>query len=241
MNNQEKNTYVREQLTKALIQLLQEKRIEDISVSELTQRAQVGRASFYRNYQSLSDILYQYDRLLVNTWGAAYDADPASNISNLFGRLFQHYKDHADFYLLLYQRAHRGHAEHHSGAVRPAGGAGEPGGIREGLLGLRHLRLADGVDEAGHGGIRRRHQRHAVRSVTDLYRQGRRYRQVWTLYNRNSWIKSDDLFRGNVRAVPILNGSKNTSLRNRRFQRDVFMSRAVSSGSVLAAELQSRL
>lgn len=46
MNNQEKNTYVREQLTKALIQLLQEKRIEDISVSELTQRAQVGRASF---------------------------------------------------------------------------------------------------------------------------------------------------------------------------------------------------
>ena len=47
MNNQEKNTYIREQLTKALIQLLQEKRIEDISVSELTQRAQVGRASFY--------------------------------------------------------------------------------------------------------------------------------------------------------------------------------------------------
>ena len=103
MNNQEKNTYVREQLTKALIQLLQEKRIEDISVSELTQRAQVGRASFYRNYQSLSDILYQYDRLLVNTWGAAYDADPTSNVSNLFGRLFQHYKDHADFYLLLYR------------------------------------------------------------------------------------------------------------------------------------------
>lgn len=103
MNNQEKNTYVREQLTKALIQLLQEKRIEDISVSELTQRVQVGRASFYRNYQSLSDILYQYDRLLVNTWGAAYDADPTSNVSNLFGRLFQHYKDHADFYLLLYR------------------------------------------------------------------------------------------------------------------------------------------
>ena len=69
MNNQEKNTYVREKLTQALIQLLQEKNIEDISICELTQRAQVGRASFYRNYQTLSDILYPYDRWLVNTWG----------------------------------------------------------------------------------------------------------------------------------------------------------------------------
>lgn len=103
MNNQEKSTYVQEKLTQALLRLLQVKKIEDISISELTQQAQVGRASFYRNYQSLSDILYQYDRLLVNTWGAEYDADPTSNITNLFGRLFQHYKDHSDFYLLLYR------------------------------------------------------------------------------------------------------------------------------------------
>lgn len=64
MNNQEKNTYVRTQLTQALLRLLQEKKLADISVSELTQRAQVGRASFYRNYQSLSDILFQYDQSL---------------------------------------------------------------------------------------------------------------------------------------------------------------------------------
>lgn len=102
-NDPGKNTYVRQQLTQALLALLQEKSIDDISVSELTRKAQVGRASFYRNYQSLTDILYQYDRLLVNTWGAAYDADPTSDVSNLFGRLFQHYKDHADFYLLLYR------------------------------------------------------------------------------------------------------------------------------------------
>ena len=85
------------------MQLLQGKKIDDISVSELTRQAQVGRVSFYRNYQSLSDILFQYDRLLANTWGAAYDSNPTSNPSNLFGRLFQHNKDHADFYLLLYR------------------------------------------------------------------------------------------------------------------------------------------
>lgn len=85
------------------MQLLQGKKIDDISVSELTRQEQVGKVSFYRNYQSLSDILFQYDRLLANTWGAAYDSNPTSNPSNLFGRLFQHYKDHADFYLLLYR------------------------------------------------------------------------------------------------------------------------------------------
>lgn len=103
MNNQEKNTYVRTQLTQALLRLLQEKKLADISVSELTQRAQVGRASFYRNYQSLSDILFQYDQSLIQQWGAAFESDPASNVSNVFGSLFQHYKDHADFYLLLYR------------------------------------------------------------------------------------------------------------------------------------------
>lgn len=103
MNNQEKNTYVREQLTQALLHLLQIKKLDDISVSELTQQAQVGRASFYRNYQSLSDILFQYDKLLINEWATRFESDPSSNFSNVFGSLFQHYKDHADFYFLLYE------------------------------------------------------------------------------------------------------------------------------------------
>ncbi len=103
MNNQEKNTYVREQLTQALLHLLQTKRLDDISVSELTQQAQVGRASFYRNYQSLSDILFQYDKLLINEWAARFESDPSASFFNVFGSLFQHYKDHSDFYWLLYK------------------------------------------------------------------------------------------------------------------------------------------
>lgn len=103
VNNQEKNTYVREQITKALLHLLQTKRLDDISVSELTEQAQVGRASFYRNYQSLSDILFQYDKLMINEWATGFERDPSSSFFNVFGSLFQHYKDHADFYLLLYK------------------------------------------------------------------------------------------------------------------------------------------
>ena len=46
MNNEQKNTYVKQQLTRALLELLQKKTLAEISVSELTERAGVGRVSF---------------------------------------------------------------------------------------------------------------------------------------------------------------------------------------------------
>ena len=45
MNNEQKNTYVKQQLTRALLELLQKKTLAEISVSELTERAGVGRVS----------------------------------------------------------------------------------------------------------------------------------------------------------------------------------------------------
>ena len=46
MNNEEKNTYVRQQITRTLIQLLEEKDISDISIKELWDTALIGRDSF---------------------------------------------------------------------------------------------------------------------------------------------------------------------------------------------------
>ena len=56
-NNEQKNTYVKKQITLALLELLKEKPLVDISISELTQKAQIGRVSFYRTYQTQEDIL----------------------------------------------------------------------------------------------------------------------------------------------------------------------------------------
>ena len=65
MNNEQKNTYVKRQITNALLFLLKEKPLSDISVSELTDKAGIGRVSFYRNYQSKEDILREEsDRLI---------------------------------------------------------------------------------------------------------------------------------------------------------------------------------
>lgn len=103
MNSKEKNSYVKQQLTSTLLTLLQEKTLSEISVSELTKTAGVGRASFYRNFESLQDILYQYDHYLIAQWAEAFMVAPDSSIHNVFDSLFLHYQTHREFYLLLYK------------------------------------------------------------------------------------------------------------------------------------------
>lgn len=53
------NQLVRECMTTALLQLMQEKAFEAITVSEITRQAGVSRTSYYRNYTSKEDILKQ--------------------------------------------------------------------------------------------------------------------------------------------------------------------------------------
>ena len=55
--NQESNQITRESLEISLMQLLEKKELENITISELVERAGVSRAAFYRNYSSKEQIL----------------------------------------------------------------------------------------------------------------------------------------------------------------------------------------
>ena len=102
MNNEQKNTYVKKQITAALLDLLKEKPLPDISVSELTAKAEIGRVSFYRNYQSKEDILKEESDRLIKEWGRLYESNPESSPESLFPSLFDFYRDHREFYTTLY-------------------------------------------------------------------------------------------------------------------------------------------
>ena len=52
-----KKTAVREKISKTVLQILGEKKITEIKISELTDRANVARASFYRNFNSIDEVL----------------------------------------------------------------------------------------------------------------------------------------------------------------------------------------
>ena len=102
MNNEQKNTYVKRQILAALLDLLKEKSLSDISISELTDRAEIGRVSFYRNYRNKEDILKEESDRLIKEWGRLYESDPESTPESLFPSLFDFYRDHREFYTTLY-------------------------------------------------------------------------------------------------------------------------------------------
>lgn len=68
MSNEGRNTYVIEHITEALIKLLKDKPIGDITISELCDLAGIGRASFYRNFESKEDILCRYISRETDKW-----------------------------------------------------------------------------------------------------------------------------------------------------------------------------
>ena len=50
MNNQDRNNFVKREITSTLIKMMSEVPFDKITISDLVTKAQVGRASFYRNF-----------------------------------------------------------------------------------------------------------------------------------------------------------------------------------------------
>ena len=59
---------VMDSLTEALLQLMEKKKLSQISISELCEKAGVSRISFYRNYDYISDILTKYLLADLDLW-----------------------------------------------------------------------------------------------------------------------------------------------------------------------------
>ena len=102
--NAERNRYVRKAIVEAAIDLLKVKALEDISICEITENAQVSRNSFYRNYASVEDIFRSQVHDLLSSWDADYKASGKDSSAELYGSFFAHLKGNQDFYLLLGKR-----------------------------------------------------------------------------------------------------------------------------------------
>ena len=62
---QDKDYYVEQKLAETMIELLNTRPLNEISVRELCNAAGVGRASFYRHYQSKEEILERHAQSLI--------------------------------------------------------------------------------------------------------------------------------------------------------------------------------
>lgn len=104
MSNEGRNAYVIEHLTDALLKLLRDKSISDISISELCDTAGVGRASFYRNFENKEDILRAYINKLFDDRIDEHEQNDDKSLNQLIKSLFTHFEKYRDFYKLLNDR-----------------------------------------------------------------------------------------------------------------------------------------
>ncbi|MGN0741388.1 MAG: TetR/AcrR family transcriptional regulator [Candidatus Fimadaptatus sp.] len=94
------NLFVRDCITKALFKLMKNKDYQDITVSAIVRTAGVSRNSFYRNYQSIEDILRQYLIEQTSRWWEEYLAHLHPNVIE---ETFQHFLNMREEILLLYK------------------------------------------------------------------------------------------------------------------------------------------
>ena len=70
------------------------------TISELVNKAGVGRASFYRKYTSKEDVLSQYIVEKLEQWKKDFDANPSDDF---VVSLFTYFYENKELYLLLYK------------------------------------------------------------------------------------------------------------------------------------------
>ena len=100
---QDKDYYVEQKLAETMIELLNTRPLNEISVRELCNAAGVGRASFYRHYQSKEEILERHAQSLIQKWAKGFETSPDSRPWNVFESLFHHLKEHQSFYEALHK------------------------------------------------------------------------------------------------------------------------------------------
>ncbi len=98
---QELNAFIKECITKALIDLMKKKDFEDITITELVETAGVGRVSFYRNFDSKKDILEKYLKEIWHEW--AKDYEEKNDMSYFITTILEHFYKNKEFNLLLYK------------------------------------------------------------------------------------------------------------------------------------------
>ncbi len=101
MSNEGRNTYVINHITDALIELMVKKPFDDISISELCDLAGVGRASFYRNFETKEDVLKKHLEEIWYDWAKDYESK--NKQSYFIESLLKCFYKYKDFNLLLYR------------------------------------------------------------------------------------------------------------------------------------------
>ena len=87
----------------ALISLLSEKELSDITISELSAREQVNRKTFYRHYRSISDVVTEFENELLSDFSDILKTSNTSifNIGSVLGEISALISSNQEYFVKL--------------------------------------------------------------------------------------------------------------------------------------------
>lgn len=95
----------KKQLRECLTRLLKEKKVQDITVRELTDMADLNRGTFYLHYRDVFDLLEKTENELLDEFNSLMYRHNAqeltSNLAEIFVEIFHLVKDNADLVFIL--------------------------------------------------------------------------------------------------------------------------------------------
>ncbi len=95
-------SYCKNKLFLSTIDLLSKEKISEISISEIVSYAKVGRATFYRYFNSIEDLLIQYEEMLEKEFEDKNPNIKNSNIREVLYSISKHFLDNKKFYMTIY-------------------------------------------------------------------------------------------------------------------------------------------
>lgn len=96
--------YVDEYIINALFTLMKSKKYDDISITEITNKAGVGRVSFYRNFNSKEDIIKRWIEDTTNNFLKSSDINfKKDSTKDYFIKLFNHLEKYKEESFLIYK------------------------------------------------------------------------------------------------------------------------------------------
>ena len=95
-NKRKRNS--KERMARALLQLIQDKKIKDISVSELCAAAKVNRTTFYNNYNNISELAEDVRQNMILEYASLYDGNTDGHTPENYLKMFRHIKENQIFY-----------------------------------------------------------------------------------------------------------------------------------------------
>lgn len=94
----------REKIIKGLLKLLKKYELSEISIKQIVVASQVGRASFYRHFDSKRAVLRAHIDELFADWTGRYRALGRKDDDAMLKIMFDHFQENKDFYQLLHRR-----------------------------------------------------------------------------------------------------------------------------------------